>query len=135
MEEATHVALERLESTQRREAAATEARIAQLTAAINELRASGRRSATPETTQPVATTEGYTAYSTAPDGGAGHDATRGPLAALTPSLPSPAQVSTPLALPTEEQAELTAEGEQIDLDRLTDLLTARLGQLNLPRAE
>jgi len=119
-DEVTQVLLEQVEATQRRYAERTEQRLAQLDAAISQLR-----------TGPAA----------APQASA---VDPGP--SLTPSLPSFAQVSAPLLTtpPTVDlppRAEVTGEhkviqeGEQIDLDRLTDLLTQRLGQLDLPHAQ
>lgn len=150
MEQATQVVLERLESTQRRHTAATDEHLARIDAALATLRAQppvqpAAQPLTGETPTPtLAITP--TAPTAAPAPVAPPVATPAPaLQPLTPSLPSFGQVSAPL-LPTHAPAPAAApphtgehpvlpDGEQIDLDQLTDLLTARLGQLNLPRAD
>jgi len=122
-EAVTEVLLEQLEATHRRHVEMTEQRLARLDAAIAELRSAPA----PAPVLPPAA------------------AASGPLHSLTPSLPAFAQVSAPLldghttgAPPSRREVtgehQVIQEGEQIDLDRLTDLLTERLGQLDLPHA-
>ena len=129
-EAVAQVLLEQLEATQRRHAELTDQRLAQLDAALAQLRLA-------PTSAPAAAPAPAAAAPLAPTLPPAAPAATGPLHSLTPSLPSFAQVSAPLlATPTTTgEHKVIQEGEQIDLDRLTDLLTERLGQLDLPHAQ
>ncbi|MDO8390722.1 MAG: hypothetical protein Q7V57_09555 [Actinomycetota bacterium] len=129
----TAALLEQLESKHRRDAEHAEQRITQLEVALAQMKASAAITAPHQPASTLAPPPAATPSSTPSQG-------------FTPSLPTLSRVTAPLitSTPTTEVAPARAtttgehniiqEGEQIDLDRLTDLLTERLGQLDLPHA-
>ena len=128
MEQATQVLLERIEAMHQRNTMATNERFAVLSNAIDQLRPGGAQGSEPA---PAAAPVGPPADTSAPKPLiAGLDAMNAPLRIPTPTIQQPAipgLVAHSAAPATDGRA-----GESIDIDKLADLLSERLGHLSLP---
>ena len=115
MEQATQVLLERIEAMNQRATIATNDRFAHLTAAVEELRGDALSPATP----------GRSLLN-------GLDAMNAPLRAVAqPNLRAPAPAAP--AAHSAPVVPMTNQGnDQIDMEKLADLLTERLGNLAVP---
>ncbi len=123
MEQATQVLLERIEAMQQRNTIATNERFASLSAAIDHLRGTSAAPAAPllpgldEMNAPLRVSRPATST--------------GQIPVLTPVIePGAAVAAAHVVDAVNEPA--AAGSEPIDLDKLADLLSERLGQLSLP---
>jgi hypothetical protein len=132
MEQATQVLLERIEAMHQRNTIATNERFASLTATVDQLRGSTLANAAPPA-PPAPLLHGLDEMS-APLRVPTSAMTTGQVPVLAP-LPEPERAPTADAAPTAAAAAepaAPAGSEPIDLSKLADLLSERLGHLSLP---